>query len=231
MQFPSPLLEGVLVKRYKRFLADIQLSTGEFITAHCPNSGALLGGTTPGLRVWVSYSDDKSRKLPYTWQLVEIEGGKVGVNTHLPNKLVQEAFLLNKIPELSFYESLKPEVRYGTNSRIDFLLQKNGSPDGYLEIKNVHYKKGEFAYFPDCVTARGAKHLKELSLLASQGVKCFVFYVLQVEGCHYFDIAREIDPVYARGAKEAKEHGVEFLAYSCALSLEEIFLEKKVKVL
>lgn len=145
-------------------------------------------------------------------------------------KIILQTFLLKKIPEFAFYESLKPEVKYGVNSRIDFLLQKTGTPDGYLEIKNVHYKKGDTAYFPDCVTARGAKHLKELSLLASQGIKCFVLYVLQIVECHYFDVAREIDPVYAKAAVMAKEQGVEFLAYSCALSLEEIFLDKKIEV-
>jgi sugar fermentation stimulation protein A len=230
MQFTSPLVEGILLKRYKRFMADIQLKNGEIITAHCPNSGALLGGTTPGLKVWVTKSDDSKRKLPYTWQFVEIDGQKVGVNTHLPNKLVYEAFENKKIDELLAYDSLKPEVKYGQNSRIDFLMQKVGGTAGYLEIKNVHYKIGKTAYFPDCVTQRGTKHLNELTALAKQGIHCVVLYVIQVQGCETFEVAHSIDPVYSTASKAAQNAGVEFLAYECAIDDQSIRLSKKIKV-
>jgi sugar fermentation stimulation protein A len=169
MRFSTPLLPGRLVKRYKRFLADIELNSGELITAHCANSGALLGGTTPGLKVWVSHNPSPTRKLHYSWQIVEMDNTLVGVNTSLPNGIAEEAILAERILELVGYEHLKREVKYGTNSRIDLLLTSPNKPPCYVEVKNVHLKREGGAQFPDSVTTRGAKHLRELESMVAQG--------------------------------------------------------------
>lgn len=229
MYFSPPLVSGRLIKRYKRFLADIALDSGEVIAAHCANPGALLGGTTPGLRVWVSHHPSSSRKLSYSWHLVEIDGVLVGVNTSLPNRLAEEAILAGKIGELAGYETLKREVRYGENSRIDLLLASPDKPPCYVEVKNVHLKRGEAAEFPDCVTARGAKHLRELETVAAKGARAVMLYVIQRNDCGYFQLAADIDPVYAATATHAFSRGVEVLAYACAVSVEGIEIERRVE--
>jgi len=231
MRFSTPLLSGRLIKRYKRFLADIALDSGDIITAHCANPGALLGGTTPGLRVWVSYVPSPSRKLSYSWQIVEMENTLVGVNTSLPNRLAEEAILAGKIDELTGYEVMKREVKYGQNSRIDLLLTSSQKPPCYVEVKNVHLKRGEAAEFPDCVTARGTKHLKELEMIASQGARAVMLYIIQRNDCHHFRFAADIDPLYAATAARILNSRVEALAYSCTVTPEGIELTKSVKVL
>eukprot|EP01037_Dinobryon_pediforme_P014768 gene14768-14898_t len=192
-------IAAALLKRYKRFFADIVLDDGTEITAHCPNPGAMLGVLNSGNKVAVTKSDNPARKLGYTWQYVEAEGTWVGVNTHLTNEIVADALTKKIIPELSDYTSITREVKYGINSRIDFLLSKEALPPCYLEVKNVHLKRGGVAQFPDCVTLRGAKHMTELAAIKQQ------------------------DPTYAKAASLAKESGVEMLVYAC----EKYFFSNK----
>ncbi|MCE3231337.1 MAG: sfsA [Alphaproteobacteria bacterium] len=231
MRFSPPLTSGRLLKRYKRFLADIALDSGDVITAHCANPGALLGGTTPGLRVWVSHAPSPSRKLGYSWQLVEMDGTPVGVNTSLPNRLAEEAILAGKIGELKGYETLKREVKYGQNSRIDLLLTSPNMPPCYVEVKNVHLKRGEAAEFPDCVTIRGAKHLRELETMVAEGARAVMLYIIQRNDCSHFQFAADIDPVYASTAAQALTHGVQALAYLCTVTPEGIEVGNRIPVI
>lgn len=230
MRFFPPLLPGRLIRRYKRFLADIELNTGEIITAHCANPGALLGGTTPGLPVWVSHLPSPTRKLAYNWQIVEIDNTYVGVNTSLPNQLVEEAILAGKITELTGYHTLKKEVRYGENSRIDWLLTSPDTPPCYVEVKNVHLKRKEGAEFPDSVTTRGTKHLRELEAVVTQGARAVMLYIIQRNDCSHFSFANDIDPVYAATAAQAFTNGVEALAYLCTVTPEGIEVGERVEV-
>lgn len=231
MNFSPPLVSGRLLKRYKRFLADIALDSGETITAHCANPGALLGGTTPGLRVWVSHQPSPSRKLGYSWHIVEMEGAFVGVNTSLPNRLAEEAILEGKIPELHGYENLKREVKYGQNSRIDLLLTSPTKPPCYVEVKNVHLKRGPAAEFPDCPTVRGAKHLQELEAMTQKGARAVMLYIVQRQDCSCLQFAADLDPHYATTAVHAFTHGVEALAYGCVVTPEGITVEKRLPVI
>jgi len=231
MRFPHPLLPGRLLKRYKRFLADIALDSGDMITAHCANPGALLGGTTPGLRVWVSHNPSPSRKLSYSWQIVEMDNTLVGVNTSLPNGIAEEAILAGEIPELNGYETLKREVNYGNKSRIDLLLTSPIKPPCYVEVKNVHLKRGDGAEFPDSVTTRGTKHLRELKAIAAEGGRAVMLYIIQRNDCSHFSFAADIDPIYAATAAHAFSHGVEALAYLCAVTPEGIDLLKPVNII
>lgn len=231
MHFSSPLLPGLLLKRYKRFLADITLDSGEIITAHCANPGALLGGTTPGLRVWVSHHPSPTRKLSYTWQIVEIDGTHVGVNTSLPNGLAEEAILAGRIAELTGYDTLKREVKYGQNSRIDLLLTHADRPPCYVEVKNVHLKRGEAAEFPDCVTARGAKHLRELEAVVAQGCRAVMLYIIQRSDCSRFQLAADLDPVYASTAAHAFSKGVEAYAYVSTVTPLGIDIDKRIPII
>jgi sugar fermentation stimulation protein A len=225
MQLPTPLFEGTLIRRYKRFLSDITLASGETITAHVANPGAMTGLADPGLKVWVSKSDDPKRKLAYSWQLARIGRYLVGVNAGLPNRIVEEALSAGRIPELSGYDEIRREVRYGTNSRIDFLLTGDGRPDCYLEIKNVHLKRGKRAEFPDSVTARGTKHLNELAIVADAGGRAVMLYVVQRADCDAFSIAGDIDPTYANALARARARGVEVLCYVCRLRRNSISLD------
>jgi len=230
MSFPLPLLPGRLIKRYKRFLADITLDTGEVITAHCANPGALLGGTTPGLRVWVSYHPSPARKLSYTWQIVEMDGTHVGVNTSLPNGLAEKAILEDRITELVGYDTLKREVKYGRNSRIDLLLTASNKPPCYVEVKNVHLKRGNAAEFPDSVTARGTKHLRELEKVVTEGNRAVMLYIIQRNDCSHFSFAADIDPTYAATAIHVLSRGVEAYAYSCCVTPERIEVGERCMV-
>jgi len=231
MDFTPALIPGQLVKRYKRFLADIVLDTGETITAHCANSGALLGVTTLGLRVWVTPHPTSSRKLKYTWQLVEIDETYVGVNTSLPNRLAEEAILGGLIPELQGYESLKREVKYGQNSRIDLLLTSPTKSPCYVEVKNVHLKRKQNVEFPDCVTARGTKHLKELEAVVQQGGRAVMLYIVQRTDCTAFQLASDLDPLYAQTAAQVFSNGLEALAYACAITPERIEVKKPLIII
>lgn len=231
MIFPEPLLRGYLIKRYKRFLADIELEDGSLITAHCPNTGAMQGLTNPGTLVWVSRSSNPSRKLAHTWQMTEVEGTFVGMNTANPNQLVEDAIRSGVIVELLGYQNLRREVTYGKNSRIDILLESPSKPLTYVEVKNVHWKRGENAVFPSSVTTRGAKHMQELSDMVGQGHKAYVVYVVQRNDCKGFEIANDIDPDYGQETLKALENGVEALVYACEVSPEGIMISHRLTFL
>ncbi|MBA3813722.1 MAG: DNA/RNA nuclease SfsA [Alphaproteobacteria bacterium] len=229
MIFHDPLIRGSLIKRYKRFLVDIELEDGSFITAHCPNSGAMQGLTDPGIPVWVSRASNPSRKLPYTWQMAEVDGVFVGMNTANPNALVEEAIRSGVIGELQDYQSMRREVAYGKNSRIDILLE-NDNQKIYVEVKNVHMKRGKIAAFPSSVTARGAKHMRELMDMVHLGHKAYVVYVVQRNDCEGFDLASDIDPVYAQTTLRALENGVEALVYACDVSPNGISIKNRLTI-
>jgi sugar fermentation stimulation protein A len=225
MKFPTPLLQGRLIRRYKRFLSDIELDSGERVTAHVANPGAMTGLTEPGMEVWLSRSDNPKRKLAFSWELVRVGRHLVGVNTSLPNRLVEEALGSGRIKELADYGSVRREVRHGKNSRIDFLLQEKDMPDCWLEVKNVNLKRGALAEFPDSVTARGTKHLIELSDVAANGGRAVMLYVVQRTDCKTFSIAADIDPTYGAALTEAKRKGVETLCYVCKIRRDGIRLD------
>lgn len=231
MQFPHPLYKGRLIKRYKRFLADIELEDGQVITAHCANSGALWGVTTPGLPVWVSFNESPSRKLKYTWELVEADQSLIGVNTSWPNFLVQEALQAQIILEVKGYPFVKREVKYNQNSRLDFLLQSPDHPDCYIEVKNVHMKRQPFtAEFPDAVTTRGYKHLHEMMHVVEQGKRAVMLYVVQRNDCDVLQFASDIDAAYAQAAAKAYQQGVEFYAYQCDVSSQAITIKTSLPI-
>ncbi|HZZ69002.1 MAG TPA: DNA/RNA nuclease SfsA [Phenylobacterium sp.] len=223
MEFPTPLVPGVLIQRYKRFLADIALDDGTQVTAHCPNPGAMLGLNTPGLRAWVSRSPDPKRKLPHTLELVEADGGLVGINTMHPNRLVAEALAADHFPELTGYATHRREVKYGANSRVDFLLQASDRAPCWLEVKNCHLRRsGTLAEFPDCVAARSLKHLKELTAKVESGERAVMLFVIQRTDCDAFSACHDLDPAYARGLTDAAARGVEVLAYACEISPDAV---------
>jgi len=226
--FPGLLLRGRLLKRYKRFLADIELEDGALITAHCPNSGAMQGLTTSGTPVWVSRSSNPSRKLPYTWQMAEVDGTFVGMNTSNPNDLVEYAILGGVIQELQGFQTLRREVGYGQNSRIDILLENPSEPLTYVEVKNVHLKRGKTAAFPSSVTARGAKHMRELSEMVRQGHRAYIVYVVQRNDCEGFELAADIDPLYEAECRKAFENGVQPLVYACEVTPQAITITHRL---
>jgi sugar fermentation stimulation protein A len=236
MRFASPLVGGHLIRRYKRFLADVTLADGREITAHCANPGAMMGLASPGNPVWMSLSTDPKRKLSHSLELVEVDFGwigpqLVGVNTAHPNRIVAEAIRDRAIAELAGYETLRPEVKYGANSRVDFLLTSPGKADAYVEVKNVHLMRNPgLAEFPDCVTARGAKHLAELANMVANGHRAVMLYVIQMQA-EGFNLARDLDPAYAAAFAKAKLAGVEAYAYTCRLTADEIVLDQSVPVL
>lgn len=231
MKFQNPLIEGRLVKRYKRFFADVELPGGEIVTAHCANTGAMTGIKEPGLRVWLSKSDNPKRKLKYSWELVEADETLIGALPARANELAEEAVADGRIAPLAGYESLRREVKYGENSRIDLLLESEGKPPCWVEVKNVHWMRGPgIAEFPDGVTSRGAKHLGELSQKARDGERAVQLFVVQRIDCQILRPARDIDPVYADALKSAADAGVEILAYGCALTPASIDIAHAMKV-
>jgi sugar fermentation stimulation protein A len=229
MQFPQPLVRGRLVQRYKRFFADVVLDGGEETTAHCPNPGAMLGLNVPGMGVWVSRSDDPKRKLAHTLEFVDHNGGMVGVNTMRPNALVAEALAEDAIAEVAGYDSIRREVRYGANSRVDFLLESPDRPPCWLEVKNCHLRRdGTLAEFPDCVAARSLKHLRELSNEVAKGARAVQLFVIQRTDCEEFEACDDLDPAYAAGLRDASAQGVEVLCYACDISPEEIRIARRI---
>lgn len=235
MQFPSPLVRGRLIKRYKRFLADVELDSGETVTASCANTGSMLGLAHQGVGVWLSESDSPTRKYRHTWELVENDMGDgpvlVGINTAHPNKIVAEAIESRKIKPLSGYETLRREVKYGEASRIDILLEHQAKGLCYVEVKNVHLSRDRgVAEFPDSVTTRGAKHLRELAAMAEVGHRAVMLFLIQRPDVTQFSLAGDIDPDYAAAFQDATDRGVEALAYRCQLSPEAILVEKSVRI-
>ena len=224
MKFPAPLVRGTLVRRYKRFLADVVLDGGEAVTAHVPNSGGMIGTSDPGLEVWLSPAANPARKLRWTWEYCTVEGGLVGVNTQHPNLVAAEAVAAGRIPELAGYDAVRREVAYGRNSRIDLLLTAAGRPTCYVEVKNVHLRRGGWAEFPDAVTARGTKHLGELRDVVTAGGRAVMLYLVQRGDCAGFRPAADIDPVYAAALAQAVGDGVEAICYTCRLGLDGIDL-------
>ncbi len=236
MRFPSPLVRGTLIKRYKRFLADVALDGGRQVTAHCANPGSMLGLAEPGSPVWLSESDNPKRKLKFSWELVEVDIGRgpalVGINTAHPNGLVADAIDRGVIAELGGYDGLRREVRYGANSRIDILLESSGANPCYVEIKNVHLmRKPGLAEFPDSVTARGAKHLGELTRMIEAGSRAVMVYLVQREDADELALARDIDPAYGAAFDAARSAGVEALCYACSLSQRGIEVDRPIPVL
>jgi sugar fermentation stimulation protein A len=229
MDFPQPLVRGRLVSRYKRFFADVVLDDGTALTAHCPNPGAMLGLNTPGLACWVSRSDDPKRKLAHTLELVEADGGLVGVNTMHPNRLVAEALAQDAIPELTGYATHRREVRYGLNSRVDFLLEHPDRPPAWLEVKNCHLRRaGSLAEFPDCVAARSLKHLRELTARVEAGDRAVMLFVIQRTDCDAFEACHDLDPAYAKGLTEAAARGVEVLCYRCEIDPHRVRIADRI---
>ncbi len=233
MQFKSPLQRGKLIQRYKRFLADVLLDTGETVTAACPNTGSMLGLTEPGNIVWLSRSESATRKYPHTWELVEISGqGLVGINTGHPNFIVTEAIIGKRIPGLEGYASIRNEVKYGENSRIDILLEDPTKPPCYVEVKNVHFfRKSGLAEFPDCVTERGTKHLNELSKMVAGGARAVMVYLIQCAAPSRFAFADDKDRTYFETFKIAKSAGVEALALTCHMTTSEITVDRAIPIL
>lgn len=232
MDFSSKLYKAKFIKRYKRFFSDHILVDGTIVTAHCANTGAMLGVTEEGVTSWLSKSDDPKRKLKWSWELVQKGDTYIGINTHNPNKIVQEAIQNNEIPELSNYSSLKREVKYGTNSKIDILLKDEIKKDCYVEIKNVHLsRKKSVAEFPDAITSRGTKHLKELSLVSQSGLRAVMLYLIQRNDCNFFKIAKDIDKEYAEAFNDAIKAGVEVICIDTILSSDAINIGKNIQLI
>ncbi len=232
MRFPSPLLEARLLRRYQRFLADVETADGQLLTAHCPNTGSMQGCKTPGSRVWLSPATNPARKLAWTWELVEAAPGViVGVHTGRSNALVREAIEGGHVPELGAYEQIRPEVKYGEGSRIDFLLQGPGRPDCYLEVKNVTAAvEGRIGYFPDAVTTRGARHLREMSAMVAAGHRAVLVFCVQRGDVDAVRPADHIDPDYGQALRAALAAGVEVLALGARIDPRGIELVRRLAV-
>ncbi len=234
MRFSQPLISGLLLKRYKRFLADIELDTGEVVTAHCANPGAMLGLVATGSRVWLSKSDSATRKLAHSWEIARADFGwgsrLVGVNTARANAIATEAVEAGFFAEFEGYAPPRREVKYGVSSRVDLLLESDGKPPCYVEIKSVTLtRRAELAEFPDSVTTRGAKHLVELGDMVARGARAVMLYVIQMEA-ERFALAADIDRKYAEAFALAKKRGVEAIAVVCDVGLEEIVVARRVEM-
>jgi sugar fermentation stimulation protein A len=236
IRFSVTLIPATLVRRYKRFLADAVLPGGEEITVHVANPGAMTGLAAPGSRVFLSRSDKPGRKLPYSWELVEVDLGSglelVGVNTAHPNVIAGHALAAGAIEGLAGYASVRREVKYGQGSRVDFLLESPDRPPCYVEVKNVHLmREPRRAEFPDAVTARGARHLDELAAMVAAGHRAVMLYLIQIGSADRFALARDIDRRYGEAFDRARAAGVEALAYRCTISPEGITLDRAVPIL
>ena len=227
MRFPTPLVPARLIRRYKRFLADVVLEeNGQEVVAHCPNPGAMLGLADPGCRIWLEPNDDPKKKLKYGWRLVEVDGQNLaGIDTGVPNRVVGDALRAGLIEPMAEYKTVRAEVRYAEKSRVDFLLQQSGLPDVYLEVKNAHLRReGTLAEFPDCVTARGARHLKDLAEMVQMGHRAVMFYLVQRTDCDALSLASDLDPVYADAFDRARATGVEVLCFGTDITTEGVSL-------
>ena len=232
MRFNQALVQGTLIKRYKRFLADVELDDGSIVTAHTPNTGSMLGCCEPGSPVWLSNSGNPKRKYALSWELVEaIPGVIVGINTGLPNKLIGEAIQNGTIKELQGYDIIREEVRYGTeNSRIDLLLERGEKPDCYVEIKNVTLAREGIGYFPDAVSERGSKHLRELAQVVTEGKRAVICFCVQRKDVYEVRPADSIDKKYGVTLRQAIDAGVEAVAWRAHVSTDEIRIDTELPV-
>jgi sugar fermentation stimulation protein A len=233
MRFQTPLVPARLIRRYKRFLADMRLDDGREVTAHCANPGSMLGLAEPGVKAWLEPNDDPKKKLKFGWRLVDHENGHfTGVDTSVPNRALKAALEARAVPALAGYGAVRPEVKYGVNSRIDFLLSEAGLPAAYVEVKSVTLsRQAGLAEFPDSVTARGAKHLAELSAMAAQGHRAVMLFLVQRTDAERVGVAGDIDPAYAAAFQAARAAGVEVLAHGTEISPEGIDLGSELPVL
>ena len=227
MKFKERLLQGTLIKRYKRFFIDIKYKN-KTITAHCPNSGSMMGLLNTGNKVWFSKSDDPKRKLKYTLQIIEVNNKMVGINTHLTNKIILESLKEKKIKSLMNFTSIKPEIKFSDNTRFDFLIY-NDKNKCFLEVKNVTLvRENSVAEFPDAVTSRGRKHLEELINAKKKGYESYILYLIQREDCKSFKIDKDIDEEYKIAYEKAQKNGVKILCYDCKLTNEEIKINNQI---
>ena len=226
MRFQSPLIPARLIRRYKRFLADVVLDDGREVTAHCPNPGAMLGLAEPGSLIWLEPNDDPRKKLKFGWRLTQLDGSNfAGIDTGVPNKVVGEGLRSGLVEPLSGYTDIRAEVAYGVRSRVDFFCQANDLPDTYVEVKSVTLRRDSpWAEFPDCVTARGAKHLAELTEMVAQGHRAVMLYLIQRTDCTGVRIAGDLDPSYARAFDAARTAGVEMIAYGTEITQDGVSL-------
>jgi len=230
MKFSKRLIKGKLIKRYKRFFADINIKN-EIITAHCPNTGSMMGLLDQNNEVWISKNNDPKRKLKYTLEIIKAKDNLVGVNTHLANKIVYEGLSNNLINEFMNSDSIKPEVYYNKNTRFDFLVNKNNQ-NHFIEVKNVTlFRTNNIAEFPDAVTSRGSKHIKTLIEATKKGYKSYVLFLVQIQNIENFQIAKDIDKIYYENYLLAKKDGVQFLAYRCNIDTNSITIEKKLNII
>ena len=230
MRFTDKLLSGTLIKRYKRFFVDVKVNN-KIITAHCPNSGSMLGLLEKGNQIWISKSLNPKRKLKYTLELIKVNNSLVGINTHLANKIVYEALKNKSFQELNKFENIKAEAVYDKETRFDFFLS-NEKKRAFLEVKNVTLSQIEnTAEFPDAITVRGKKHLSKLQEAIKKGYESYILYLVQRENCNQFKIADNIDINYKKSFIEAKKKGVKILCYNCKLSPQEIKVKDSVKIL
>jgi sugar fermentation stimulation protein A len=225
------LISGTLIKRYKRFLADVALSDGRTVTAHCPNSGSMKACSEPGRAVYLSHHDDPKRKLKYTWELIHMKHSLVGVNTLVPNRLVHEAISAGDVKQLSGYETIRREVSTGKGSRIDLMLEDKDKPRCYVEVKNCTLVEDGNACFPDAKTSRGLKHLQELERLYRSGCRSVMFFLIQRMDAERFRPADHIDPDYGKGLRKVVKAGVEILVYDVSIDLKGIQLNKEIPYL
>ena len=233
MRFQTTLVPGRLLRRYKRFLADVTLEDGREVVAHCANPGAMTGLNEPGMRVWLEPNDDPKKKLRFGWRLLVLPNDHwAGIDTSVPNRVIREALDSKKIAALADYPNIRPEVKYGQSSRIDFLLTGTGLPDAYLEVKNVHLsRKAGLAEFPDSKTLRGAKHLRELADMRAQGHRAIMLYLVQRTDCTRFRLADDVDPAYAAAFDLATNAGVEVLCYDTEISTAGVEFRQQIEVL
>jgi sugar fermentation stimulation protein A len=230
MRFDEPPIEGRLVRRYKRFFTDVELPDGEVVTAHCPNTGSMKGCLDEGNPVWLRDSKNDKRKLRLTFQAIQVGGAWVNVDTGLPNRVVYEALAAGEVPELTGYDDVRREVKYGTNSRIDVLLESEGRPPCYVEVKNTTLAEGDQARFPDAVTERGRKHLGELAEVVRNGGRAVQFFFVSRADVTRFAPADDIDPAYGAALREAADASVELLAYSAAVTADGLELGERLPV-
>ena len=230
MEFTKSLIKGKLVKRYKRFFADIKVNK-EILTAHCPNTGSMMGLLDQNNDVWISKNDDPKRKLKYTLEIIKVKNNLVGVNTHLANKIVAEGLKNNSFKEFNSLKSIKSEVFYNKETRFDFLVNKNNK-NIFIEVKNVTlFRNKKVSEFPDAPTSRGIKHIKTLIDASKKGYKSYILFLVQIENIKYFKIAKDIDKDYYDNYLIAKKAGVQFIAYKCKIDSKKIKIDKKIKII